>query len=249
MRWVLPLIAVGCGRIGFRASPDGGPIGHDEDGDGVPDLVDDCPHIPGPQADRDGDGVGDACDPEPDNPRQHRVMFAAMTADDQPFAESAGAQMQLADALHLEVTGGDEILDAAVSYGSVQITVGTRVEQVLGTNVQHQLALAPTPTSGFGIYTFVEFNEGVGYSNAQITHYDGMTFTAVTAAPLPNGFHSGPLQLQLTAVVGGTLELDGGWPGEPYQLSIPGPWPGGSAIAIDINHLVVDFDYVFVVSW
>ena len=35
----------------------------DTDGDGVPDDVDNCPHVPNPdQADGDGDRVGDACD-------------------------------------------------------------------------------------------------------------------------------------------------------------------------------------------
>jgi hypothetical protein len=35
----------------------------DGDGDGVPDLIDDCPATPNPnQADADGNGIGDACD-------------------------------------------------------------------------------------------------------------------------------------------------------------------------------------------
>src|SRR5262249_38036739 len=34
------------------------------DGDGVPDVVDDCPSVADPgQTDGDGDGLGDACDP------------------------------------------------------------------------------------------------------------------------------------------------------------------------------------------
>ena len=52
--------------------PPGAP---DADGDGVPDVVDDCPHTPDPaQQDTDGDGVGDACDDCPtlyDPEQQH----------------------------------------------------------------------------------------------------------------------------------------------------------------------------------
>src|SRR5204862_7605072 len=40
----------------------------DDDGDGIPDAVDNCPTTANPdQADADGDGIGDACDPDDDN--------------------------------------------------------------------------------------------------------------------------------------------------------------------------------------
>lgn len=40
----------------------------DSDGDGVPDVFDNCPSVPNPdQSDRDGDGEGDVCDSCPDS--------------------------------------------------------------------------------------------------------------------------------------------------------------------------------------
>jgi len=39
----------------------------DSDGDGIPDLLDNCPNVPNPdQADTNGNGIGDACDPDID---------------------------------------------------------------------------------------------------------------------------------------------------------------------------------------
>jgi Thrombospondin type 3 repeat len=62
--WVLVIVA-GCGRVGFDAV-ECAAVGHDEDGDGIDDACDNCPHIPNvDQADSDGDGVGDVCDPQP----------------------------------------------------------------------------------------------------------------------------------------------------------------------------------------
>lgn len=73
----LLLLLAGCDRLfGFDEVPApelDAPVGgcvssgaHDDDGDCVPDTLDDCPGIPDPgQDDRDRDHVGDACDPDP----------------------------------------------------------------------------------------------------------------------------------------------------------------------------------------
>src|SRR5689334_11034432 len=70
---------------------------HDEDGDGLPDLIDKCPQIAGTNADMDGDGVGDACDPNPGSATEHFLLFATMQPGTSPF--DANDWTQKADSL------------------------------------------------------------------------------------------------------------------------------------------------------
>jgi hypothetical protein len=96
------LLLVGCGRVGFDVDHPTCAAGHDEDGDGIPDACDVCPHIADPdQTDSDGDGVGDACDPEPDNPRQHIVVFDPFTSLD-PAWHPNGSTTLLGDSIRLD---------------------------------------------------------------------------------------------------------------------------------------------------
>src|SRR5215510_18061 len=83
LRAVLLIAVAGCGRIAFDPVS---PFGHDEDGDGVRDIDDVCPHHPGTQIDRDGDRVGDDCDPNPTEPRDTIALFATMMPGDVPFS-------------------------------------------------------------------------------------------------------------------------------------------------------------------
>ncbi|MCL4227371.1 MAG: thrombospondin type 3 repeat-containing protein [Myxococcales bacterium] len=68
--------ASGDGAPGDGAPPTCLPGAHDEDGDGVADSCDTCPHLPDPaQLDTDGDRVGDACDPRPGTPGDRIALF------------------------------------------------------------------------------------------------------------------------------------------------------------------------------
>ena len=74
-RGVLLLALVGCGRWHFDSLEDGD-ASHDEDGDGIADAYDVCPHRADPtQRDTDGDRVGDACDPDVVSPAQSIALF------------------------------------------------------------------------------------------------------------------------------------------------------------------------------
>src|SRR5262245_18727525 len=59
----LGVVVVAGGRIGFDPGVDDD---LDGDGDGIVDLIDNCPGLPNPfQDNEDGDALGDACDPCP----------------------------------------------------------------------------------------------------------------------------------------------------------------------------------------
>ena len=56
----------GSAGVGGMAGMAGGLPGADDDADGIPDGVDNCPNVPNAdQADADGDNAGDVCDVDP----------------------------------------------------------------------------------------------------------------------------------------------------------------------------------------
>ncbi|HEY4182866.1 MAG TPA: hypothetical protein VGM90_38850 [Kofleriaceae bacterium] len=112
-----------CGRIniggvgsdgmpGDDANGDGprvcsNPSGHDEDGDGIDDVCDLCPHRADPnQENRDHDGVGDACDPRPDTPGDSIVRFDPFTSQRADFMSlTTGMQLFDGESLQLDTRG------------------------------------------------------------------------------------------------------------------------------------------------
>lgn len=255
MRTVLVTIALaGCGRVDFDPAPAGG---HDEDADGVPDVVDVCPHLPGSQDDGDGDGVGDDCDPEPANSRQRLLLFATMQPGDQPFAIIAGTGTwtQEADAFRFVTTGnGNGVLSANLAFASARIAVGMDVLSIDGgPGVQHQLALGSNMGSALPRY-FVQINQGPNRANATaaVTQFNG-TYQDLAGQPVPGGFHTGAVFLQATIDALATptsYAVDAGWPGEMYTAStMAAGYVPSTHLTFNVNNLTFDMRYVWVVAW
>lgn len=235
------MLLVGCGRVGFDATC----VGHDEDGDGIADACDVCPHVPDPgQLDSDGDGVGDACDPEPLVPRQRLELFATLQGSDQPLAVT-GTWTQAADSIHFD---GSAKLRYDIELQNAVVAFGFDIQEMIGTNVQHQIAVYARSTDV--AYDLVELNDVPGSSTADVSRYDGASYLIESSAPLPNAIHSGRLTLEATQIVDTSITLDGGWSGEPYHVSSPiTDYHGGTYVHVDINNLVLDVDYIAIIGW
>lgn len=96
------------------ASPDAPLSGHDEDGDGVDDAIDNCPQVANAQqrdmgelaAGREADGVGDICDPDPDRPGNRILLFDGMNAGLVPGRWTASGASANGDSARLDPAGG-----------------------------------------------------------------------------------------------------------------------------------------------
>ena len=118
MRVAWLVVFAACGRFGFDATVDAPApacaiaVGHDEDGDGIDDACDGCPHIADPdQIDSDGDGVDDVCDPNPSVPTESIVRFDPFTSL-RPMWTVMGATPTIdGDSATIDALGSDGVIE------------------------------------------------------------------------------------------------------------------------------------------
>jgi hypothetical protein len=195
--WCLVVLLSGCGRIGFDGlvPVDGIPgdvtacvqTSHDEDGDGIDDGCDVCPHIADPaQADADGDRVGDVCDPEPAVARQRIVAF-------DPFVNLAGwmvtsNEVAVGDEAILMGSTGLRRLRRAYAPGN-DLFVVSATTGAFGTGSQSILLLS-MDSPGPGTYYCELFDDG--NTKLQLTYtFDGSSFMHAQSVPAAQSFESG----------------------------------------------------------
>ncbi|HUS32974.1 MAG TPA: thrombospondin type 3 repeat-containing protein [Kofleriaceae bacterium] len=264
MHRLLALIAfAGCGRIGFDvasqpsdgrtdSSGDGMLIGHDEDGDGVPDSIDVCPQVSDLQDDADGDGVGDFCDPKINTPGDRIAVFSSMAPGDQPFTLSTfttGAWTHSSDGFKLDGDLGADFfagLTLPISAGDVRVDIGFDITAV-GSGLQHQFALGTTTrTPAY----FAELNEQIGnYSGAYITYFDGSTYNQVDSRPLVLGIHPARVRFLLDERVNTSVRANIQIDAEGYAPMVSdNTYQSSDLLQLNINNLQLEIRYVCVIT-
>jgi hypothetical protein len=276
-RFVSLLALVGCGRFGFDlagGSADGDArsdglsssdvsfdavaIGHDEDGDGIRDVDDTCPHLVGAQVDTDGDKVGDLCDPFPLVAGDSIAAFYTMGPGDQPFTlgnvNDDGVWTQLADAVRFEGTlGGDNNLYGHAEFdgtwASVRVAMGIDLQTIVPGSVSNQNQIALSVHAGPPNY-YIELNQQPGsFDVASITYYDGTNYSQAQSVDLANGMHPGDLFMQTTQIVNTRVNGEIAWPGEVYQGGVMDTlYQGATRIEMNVNNVHFEIRYLIIIT-
>jgi hypothetical protein len=240
--------AIGCGRFDFgdRADATRGldatpciPAGHDEDGDGVDDACDVCPHVADPaQTDTDGDGVGDACDPNPTTPIDHIAFFDPFTSQRSEWKFSNAPFTYTGDAVAFDAIGGQGNASLAIATAEDAYSFGGQVVSV-GTSGAQQVAIEFHPGSGSVASYYCELYASGGPDMLQLTDtLDDMTFTHIGTPQVEPALAGAVTMTFIQAPPNMTCDIAlGGSAG-----TIGGPIPSGIA-ANTLNVQLIDMQF------
>jgi hypothetical protein len=242
--WVLVVVGAGC-RFNFDelGLPCAAPVGHDEDGDGVDDACDGCPHIAETQPiDRDGDGVNDPCDPSPGSPRERIAAF-------DPFV-TAGAGWEVGGTVTPSYTNDSFVVDTrtgilylrrdqpAMPSGDVFELGGA-----LGGQSGSEAKLSLVVESAAVPYYYCELQDlqaSVGFDLAWT--YNAVDYFTGDMHAMQEPLANGPFTITM-AIAPPTVTCQTHW---PPTANIPNPIPSGitqAGLAFQVYNLDVRIDY------
>jgi hypothetical protein len=222
--WLVALTA--CGRIGFTPGDAGdcAPVGHDEDGDGIDDACDGCPHVFDPdQIDSDGDGVDDVCDPNPTVPTESIAIFDPFTSQLPIWTITGATPMFDGDSAVVDSTSDDVTMELADPPGLDHYEFGGSIGASFPPNVKIEISIRQDNQHYYYCELYDFGGNTIDFDRAYTL--DGMKyFTGTIAdlqAPLANGRFVVWLERRPPQVTCGTT-----W---PPGATIPEAIPSGIA--------------------
>jgi len=224
------------------------PDQHDEDHDGLGDACDPCPYLPGGSEDADGDGVGDACDPEPQVARQRWVVFDPFTAPRPAWSFQDGSTVE-GDAMHAR---GYSSLQ--VPTGELRIVAGGNIAGVTAT--EHSLTISfDSDPSGTRYYYCEFYDAATSDGNVSISSANGSTFTTIASTgyqkPLPSGAWTMQVDESVSAQHIAFATLLAGTPRPPVsaeRTSLAFPMIAGDHLGLFVKNATVTVDYFGVIA-
>lgn len=243
------LAVAACGRVGFdpeavtgdalHADAPGCSDSHDEDGDGIDDSCDVCPHVSDvEQGDRDGDRVGDACDPEPDLSRQELVLFDAfITAD--PSWMTVGTVAVMDDHVQLGGTDASGVFFRRIVPEADTFVIGG---ETMGTQTQrHLIAVIAGDEVGPGSFYCELYDDGAAANLFFTVTTDGTTFDHPAGIPISRfASGSGRLHFDLSPTTVGCATT---WSGNMATLTSSRPAQAADIVSVYAENVLLRLRY------
>jgi hypothetical protein len=236
-----------CGRLGFDSGETdstlatcAAPVGHDEDGDGVDDACDDCPHVANPaQADGDGDGVGDVCDPNPTLAIDHIAFFDPFTVPRPEWLAVGFTPQYVGDAVVIDAFANvDTGFGLAENPPHVLYQFGGHVGPV-NTGPSRQIAIQRS-TGGFTYYCELFDTLTTIFSLTYSPDFVG--FNHLTDSPATT-IADGDLELAMT-ITYPQVACQTAWPVDTHVISSTVPQADTSdKVYLGARNLILRLDY------
>jgi hypothetical protein len=238
---------------------------HDEDGDGLIDACDNCPHQFNPgQENNDGDGVGDQCDPRPTLGGDRIALFFGFDAmpPGMQFEPANGGQWVVTgDQLRQQLATGTHVARFPLGLEVVAVTTHLKVETYV-TPIEGMFRAAGvyarmgTSSTVVGQPYGLLGQAGVDVSGGVPRHFIALSAFEVAAANMasriePSGFAFTVGQeyyLGVDAIGPTTINGSGSGPGVGATTSIPSTMLGAGDVGLRAHASAISFDYLFVTT-
>jgi hypothetical protein len=224
------------------AGPDGAAGLHDEDGDGVADADDGCPHLAeSAQVDGDNDGVNDGCDPRPMLPGERIAFFDPFTVQRAEWMFTTGTWQYPGETLE---GSGDAVAFLATALGESTVEYSGRIVSLDGFPRQLTMVLSLDAMAGMHYCEVWDDEPMMPTPNFQIIHFVNSVYMLQDSVLLPQLAPGGFTFHGASSATGGTIacQLDLGM--ARHQVADAGPIVASDLLRVRLQGMTISLDYL-----